>query len=179
MNKHKKPYKYKNKGSFLIFLICELIWMLVFSMLFFSTKQATPQNTHFVDTKIIDVNTNYLQRNGYTVYLQTREQSYFIDWISYNESYSERNPNNALKGLIDESRVMLTCLNAPKKTIFSNNKIFEVVDVRTESKIYYNIDDYNKSMKENRVWGFIPLSIFWLFFTGVFAFVIYLKKLLR
>lgn len=179
MNKYKKTFKQKNKKLLALFLACELIWLFVFGVLFFSTKQATPQNTHIVNTKIIDINTDYLQRNGYTVYLQTTEESYFINWVSYNESYSERNPDNALKGLINEYSVRITCLNAPKKTIFPNNNILEIVDIRTESKIYFNIDDYNKSMKENRVFGFIPLFIFWLLFTGVFIFIIYLKKFIR
>ncbi len=77
--------------------------------------------------------------------------------------YNNINHNNELiESIKDEEQV--TLLVKQRKSFFSDNTI-EVVDVRSNSKIYYNINDINIQRKNYCITFTMIYSVFILFFT--------------
>lgn len=138
--------------TFIQFILIELLIVILFLFTFYNTSKANTQNTHTIDTSIIDVVVCDGSNKLATVYLETPMGFYKTDWKTYDKKNDNPFNSEELKNsLTEEQSTTLTVLNNSKKTSVLYGNTMTVVDIRSESTVYYDMADYNQWQTENRI----------------------------
>lgn len=147
-NKAKKILK-KSLIAFLV--IYYWIWML------YTTQPATDSNTYKQEVFIQDFEISYAYHRGNDrINIISNDNSYILvaNWRNKNKT------DSFIKELLTENdEVSITVWKHTSPTIPSFIKngfnVLQIVDIRTENNIYFNIADYNNSQAIERICGVI------------------------
>ncbi len=146
-----KAKKILKKGLIAFLIIYYWIWM------FYTTQPATDSNTYKQDVFIHDIEISYAYRRGNDrINIISSDNSYilFTNWRNKNKT------NTFIEELLSENdEVSITVWKHTPITIRSlvENGIYvlQIVDIRTEKNIYFDVADYNSNQKIERICGVI------------------------
>ena len=162
----------------IVFVVIIQIVLLVFlAFLLVNTTNATTENTSVLDVEILDVIVSDGSNKLTTVYLKTPVGYYRTDWKTYDkEIYNPINNKELEKSLTEEPLITLTVLNNSKKSSILYGDTMSVVDIRSDSAVYYDIANYNQWQKENRFVLFVAFSMVEIVLIIVSIFQLYLNN---
>lgn len=147
-----KAKRILKKGLIAFLIIYYWIWM------FYITQPATDKNTYKQDVFIQDIEINYaiFSKGKDSINIITDDDSYllFMDWRN-----EEKTNAFVEKLLFDKSEISITVWKHLPATISNVTKnkssVLQIIDLRTEDNIYFDIADFSKSQTIERFCGTI------------------------
>lgn len=171
MKRGQKNYISKSVEIFIKFIVCNLILLLCFVWMIVTTQQATTANTYSLEATIVDSYIRNIPSRADKVYFKTSEGDFWITWNT-----GDKYINSFVDEISDEPSVCLIVLNNSYDFIITGHEMKEVVDIRSDTRIYYSATDYNKSQKDNRIAGICSFVLFFLIFNTYFSVIFFVNR---
>lgn len=176
MAKVSKNKKQKFIRVIIFAIVIQLLLISVFTIMMIDTQKATKDNTYILDTKITDVKVKDVPNKLTTLYLNTPKDSYRITWKVYEETYNFVSFENLRKDLMEDSAVKITVLKNSKKHSAMHGEALQVVDIRSDSTVYFDVANYNQWQNSNRTILFVTFAIVEIVLIIVSVFQMYLNN---
>ena len=161
MKKKHKENLVKLLKTIVFFVLSEIILVCLFFSVTVNNSQLNENNTI---KNVVKINEVYVQKNpnrSDKLYFLINTEEYYLVWHDFNKGYT-----NILQDLKFEDSVVITVRNS--SNIFSWEQRKEIVDIRTEEDIYYDIRYSNIYREENLTAGIIAVVAVWFFCTASF-----------
>ena len=154
-----------------LFLALYWIWLL------YITQPATENNTYKFSKPITDIEINLAYHRGTDkLYIISQDHCYMIDTGWRNE---EKSSTLAQSILADEQKYTITVWDHAPKSLFdikgNNVSVRQVVDLRNDGNVYWNISNHNNYQRTERITGVI-LGVFFSAITAIFDFFVILRE---
>ncbi|MBE6808616.1 MAG: hypothetical protein E7524_04005 [Ruminococcaceae bacterium] len=161
-------------GCILTLLIIVIYWL----WLFYTTQLSTVSNTYECKKSITNVKVHLAAHRGTDkLFIYTNENSYILETGWRNEDKTQKLAKQLLS---IKEEVIFTVQKYIPKSIFDYNFKFDVseqiIDMRNNAQIYYDILDYNSFQRRERTSGIIFGAVF---SPIVFTFVIFILLFLK
>ena len=153
MAKSTKTKSNKFLKNILIALVIVFYWI----WLFYTTQPSTDNNTYKQKIFIEDIEINYAYRRGNDrINITTADNSYilFANWRN------EKKTNAFVEELISENNEIsiIVWKHTPttiRSLVKNNFSVLQIVDLRTNDNIYYDVTDFNNNQSIERICGVI------------------------
>ncbi len=153
MAKSTKTKSNKFLKKILIALVIVFYWI----WLFYTTQPATDNNTYKQDIIINDIEINYaFHRGNDSINIMTDDNSYllFVNWRN------EQKTNAFVEELISENNEIsiIVWKHAPttiRSLVKNDFSVLQIVDLRTNDNIYFDVADFNNNQSIERIFGVI------------------------
>jgi len=170
--------KQKSNKPILIVVFLTLLVLFYWSWMFYMTQRATEVNTYSCCEKIIDVKINFAHHRGNDkLYIITENHSYMLDTGWRNENKSYKLSKNILS---TNQNCTLTVWRHFPKSLFdfkkSNVHLYQVVDLRNDTDIYWDITNHNSIQKKERTFGILGGIFLSIIVISINALVIHLRS---
>lgn len=164
----------KTTGNLALIIILTVLVLLYWAWLFYMTQPATISNTNKHHINIIDIKVQVASHRGNDkLFILSNDCTFMLDtgWQNKDKSYQL-----AEHILADEELLTITVWKHFPMNIFSiydeSFITYQVIDLRSESNVYWNITNHNQRQKSERIVGTIA-GLFLSSFAVVFNFFIY------
>ena len=151
----------------LIFIAIQTVILSLFFVVLYDTRPKNSENTEVIAGIVENVTIWDPPKQAPQIYITVNGEEFYLYWINSAESYK-----TALVGLKEEQNIYLTVQKTKDIGYWKNQR--EIVDIRSNSQVYYDISYHNSHMRFSRIGACIFIPIIWLFFTfwsGLMAFV--------
>ena len=175
MGEISKRKKQKFTRVIVFAIALQLILVSAFAIMLYGIQNATTDNTYVLETEITDVKISDGSNKLTMLYFDTDENSYRITWRVYEESYDFDSFDKLKKDLIEDSSLKITVVDNSEKHSSVYGETLQVVDIRSDSAIYYDIANYNQWQNENRIILFVVFAIAEIALIVASVFQIYLN----
>lgn len=148
----------------LIFVSIQVVILSLFFVMLHDTRQKNSDNTEIITGTVEKIETwkPFRAHSSLQIFITVDGEEFFLSWENIS----------ALDGIKEEKTIYLTILKDKDITYWGNQR--EIVDIRSDSKVYYDIAIHNSHMRFSRIGACIFIPVIWLFFTfwfGLMAFV--------
>ncbi len=157
-------------------VVLQVVLISLFTIMLSDTQKAKKDNTYILDTRITDVKVKDIPNKLTTLYLNTPVDSYRITWKVYEETYNFVSFENLRKDLMEDSSLKITVLEKSKKYSAMYGETLQVVDIRSDETVYFDVTNYNQWQKSNRIILFFTFAIVEMALITVSVFLIYLNN---
>ncbi len=175
MDKVSKRKKQKFIRVIVFVTAIQLLLIAVFTIMLIDTQKATKDNTYILDTKITDVKVKDIPNKLTTLYLNTPKDLYRITWKVYEETYNLVSFENLRNDLMEDSSIKITVLEKSKKYSTMYGETLQVVDIRSNDSVYFDVANYNQWQNSNRTILLVVFAIVEIALIIVSVFQIYLN----
>jgi len=153
---------WKNSRVKLIGTFVTLLMLFYWAWLFYMTQSATEANTYKRCETIIDVEIRLASHRGSDkLYIISQNQCYMLDTGWRNKDKSYELAENLIFGGQD---CTITIWKHIPKSLFdireNSVQVYQVVDLRNDSVIYWDIESHNNYQKTERIAGIIAGAFF-------------------
>jgi len=145
--------------NFALFLLIEAIFAGIFMTANVDYSEATAENTEKIICKIDKIHRSGAGRNSPYVFVSGGREFFLF------------NPGNSAYQFHDEivSKEFVTLTVKKRATLFGHQ---DIVDIRTENIVYYDIDTANEFYKDSRFYASLWTIFFWLSYSIIHGLVI-------
>ena len=137
------------------FIIIEVLLVCLLISVCFANRQHTEDNTEKIYTKVDSVEFPLVYSyysSGRPIYLVIGNEKYPMYWHDRKKSYEEIVPD-----LLAEEEVQLTLAKSSLATFIFDSKM-EIVDIRSENTVYYDVSITNQWNANNKTSGVVAVG---------------------
>ena len=151
--KKKKPKK--SIKNIVKFIVIEVLLVCLLLSVCFDNRQHTEYNTEKIYTKVDSVEfplVYSLYSSGRPIYLVIGNEKYAMYWHDKKNSYRDLVPD-----LLAEEEVQLTLAKSSLAEFIFGSKM-EIVDIRSENTVYYDVSITNQWNANNKKSGLVAVG---------------------
>ena len=172
----KNVYRYR---CWIEFAIIQVVVVLVIGITISLSSYATESNTYTLIGKIEDVEYYFPSGSGTSlVYMQMDTEKYQV-----KRKLLARPIESTVKNICQEDKIILTVTQYQKRSPlrYGYRQEREIVDIRSDTEVYLDMEDYNKNVRAQRITMYIIVFFFWIIFSmfSVLMIVVDNKKTTR
>lgn len=167
----------KHANLTLTSILTTLLVLFYWVWLFYMTQSATPSNTYQSQEIICEVKIKPAYHRGKDkLYIFTQDNCYMLDTGWRNEDSSHQLAEYILSS--DEAITVTFWEHFPKRLLDSNNdtnKVQQVVDLRNDCNVYWDLSEHNNYQQRERISGIIA-GFFISIIVATFDFFVWYTK---
>ena len=169
-----KNIKFKHNNvlslkSWIIFIVIELILVSVFFVALYDTRLFDQTNTYTVTGTMDNIDVRDYPGHLAFAYITINDETYRLTWIVPNK-------REGINALVNADEKIFSFTIQKHRDIGYIGREKQIVDIRSENKIYYDINDHNSESRSTRIMVCIAFSL--LLFSVTFIWMYFVKLML-
>ncbi len=158
------------------FALLQIIAIILLCLVFLTKKTANDDNTYNLDVQIVDIAIDTVPNGVDIVYFKTQDSKYMTYWKKYDTNYQSKDFQNFKYDILNESVITITVLKNSESIHPLWHGYETVVDIRSDACIYYDICDYNRWQKNERIAGVCAVIIYEIVIDVIYGIIFYTNQ---